>query len=174
MTYLSSVSRTNTAASMKNINLDAASAAASESTHIFAFRAITDELGDSVIPDSQAGARSRHLHHTVKAPSRGEADDEEEDGCITSKQKVRRIVELLRVVCSDAGVFDIDDETSEGKTQFVTHETIQRYVSPSFFIIGALANLIASVICDDSLDEAKAMMPYFGELIEGLKRRLWL
>ncbi|EST07958.1 Inositol phosphatase [Kalmanozyma brasiliensis GHG001] len=148
--YLNSISRTNTAASMKNINLDAASAAAAESTHIFAFRAITDELGDTVVPDIHAGARSRHLHHTVKATSRGEAEEDDEDGCITSKQKVRRIVEHLRVACSDAGVFDIDDETSEGKTQFVTHETIQ------------------------SLDEAKAMMPYFGELIEGLKRRLWL
>lgn len=27
---------------------------------------------------------------------------------------------------------------------------------------------------NDSLDEAKAMMPLFGPLIEGLKRRLWL
>lgn len=130
ITYLKSVSRSNTTASIKNLNLDFA-AAATDSKQIFAFRAITDELGDSTIsPDTMVG-RSRHLNHTIKVQrGHSQEDDDEEEGeaFTTSKQKVRRIVELLRVCCSDAGVFDISDETSEGKTQFVSHETIQRYV----------------------------------------------
>lgn len=148
VTYLNSVSRSNTGVSVKNITLDDAAAAAEATQKIFAFRAISDEIGDTTIAmDGGAAGRSRHLHHTVKGSrpaSKGSVDaedDDEEEGCVSSKQKVRRIVELLRVCCSDAGVFDINDETSEGKTQFVTHETIQRYVtcpSPSFEFVDGI------------------------------------
>lgn len=60
------------------------------------------------------------------------------------------IVELLLDCCADAGAFDPEHQMAEGEQAFVTSKTIQ------------------------SLDEAKAMMPMFGPLIEGLKRRLWL
>lgn len=160
VTYLNSISRSNTTASIKNITTTNAVASNAEEAgkKIFAFRAISDEVGESAIGRGGGSTmQSRHLHHTVKgnqdgkgASSAGNDDDAEgeEEGCVSSKHKVRRIVELLRECCVDAGAFDPDNEDEE--EPFITDNTIQ------------------------SLDEAKAMMPLFGPLIEGLKRRLWL
>ncbi|KAJ1029274.1 hypothetical protein NDA13_002528 [Ustilago tritici] len=160
VTYLNSISRSNTTASIKNITTTNAVASNAEEAgkKIFAFRAISDEVGESAIGRGGGSTmQSRHLHHTVKgnqggegASSAGNDDDAEgeEEGCVSSKHKVRRIVELLRECCVDAGAFDPDNEDEE--EPFITDKTIQ------------------------SLDEAKAMMPLFGPLIEGLKRRLWL
>ncbi|SOV04946.1 uncharacterized protein UDID_02997 [Ustilago sp. UG-2017a] len=160
VTYLNSISRSNTAASIKNITTTDAVASNAEEAgkKIFAFRAISDEVAEAAIGRGGGSTmQSRHLHPTVKgnqggkgASSAGNHDDEEgeEEGCVSSKHKVRRIVELLRECCIDAGAFDPDKEDEE--EPFITDKTIQ------------------------SLDEAKAMMPLFGPLIEGLKRRLWL
>ncbi|KAJ1028362.1 hypothetical protein NDA16_001532 [Ustilago loliicola] len=165
VTCLNSISRSNTTASIKNITTDAVAKNAEEAgKRIFAFRAISDEVEEQVATGGNATMRSRHLHHTVKANpakvqrgkdastgSNAQDDDQEEEdeeGCVSSKQKVRRIVELLRGCCIDAGAFYPDNEDEE--EPFITDKSIQ------------------------SLDEAKAMMPLFGPLIEGLKRRLWL
>lgn len=165
VTYLNSISRSNTTASIKNITTTDAVAKTSEEAakKIFAFRAISDEVDEHVTTSDGSTMRSRHLHHTVKGNltkvergkdvstgNNAQEDDEEEgeEGCVSSKQKVRRIVELLRECCIDAGAFDPDDEDED--EPFITDKTIQ------------------------SLDEATAMMPLFGPLIEGLKRRLWL
>lgn len=165
VTYLKSISRSNTTASIKNVTTTtAASAHVSESAQcILAFRAISDEIDDLTTLSSAKPAtfRSRHLDHTVKRrrsrsrvakiTSSEDTDDDTEDGCMSSQQKVKIIVELLCNCCMDAGAFDPDAEQGEHPSSpFVMHKTIQ------------------------SLDEAKAMMPLFGPLIEGLKRRLWL
>lgn len=143
VTYLNSVSRSNTTASIKNVTTTTAAAAAAASTHaaesarrIFAFRAISDEIDDPTTLSNARAAnnRSRHLHHTVKTRpvisrhdksfASSEPGDEEEQGCMSSKQKVKMIVELLRECCIEAGAFDPDDE--EEQEPFVTQKTVQR------------------------------------------------
>lgn len=192
---IKNVTTTNDAAS------SATSAHTSEaSKRIFAFRAISDEIDDpTTLSNAGAIQRSRHLHHTIKgasstsqrgntasSSSKNEAEAEEQDedeSCLTSKKKVQQIVELLRECCIDAGAYDPDDEEAQTDKPFITHKTIQRYVLlriltaftclslelSADFLIG-----VCILHCLRSLDEAKAMMPLFGSLIEGLKRRLWL
>lgn len=204
ITYLNSISRSNTTASIKNITTTTAAADTATSAHtaesakrIFAFRAISDEIGDSssnaFARSNTATSRSRHLHYTVRGSSSGTKkdvqaqvdDDEGEEGCVTSRQKVHSIVELLKECCIDAGAFVPDEMKSEGEEDFVVHKTIQRYVSQSpplaTLIVPRMLRMLKLTFLPDlsrltpnSLDEAKAMMPLFGPLIEGLKRRLWL
>ncbi|CBQ72258.1 conserved hypothetical protein [Sporisorium reilianum SRZ2] len=137
VTYLNSISRSNTTASIKNISTTtAASTTAAESTQrIFAFRAISDEIDDpTALANTSTTPRSRHLHHTVKGnPARSIAtskvvdadeEDDEEEGCISSKKKVARIVDLLLECCMDAGAYDPEEEDAE--KPFLTDKTIQR------------------------------------------------
>lgn len=143
VTYLKSISRSNTTASIKNVTTTtAASAHVSESAQcILAFRAISDEIDDLTTLSSAKPAtfRSRHLDHTVKRrrsrsrvakiTSSEDTDDDTEDGCMSSQQKVKIIVELLCNCCMDAGAFDPDAEQGEHPSSpFVMHKTIQRYV----------------------------------------------
>nr|CDI57050.1 conserved hypothetical protein [Melanopsichium pennsylvanicum 4] len=148
VTYLNSVSRSNTTASIKNMTTTSGAAATATDAHssgsvlrIFAFRAISDELEDAK-SDAKSAPRSRHLHHTVigdrsdsqqgdkrSSDSRDELDigeDDGEGGIVSSKKKVAMIVGMLRECCIDAGAFDPDNEDEE--KPFVTHKTIQRYV----------------------------------------------
>lgn len=136
VTYLNSVSRSNTTASIKNVSTTSAAAAAESTRHIFAFRAISDEIDDpTTLANTSSTPRSRHLHHTVKAhpaksqASRSEAgadenEDDDEEGCVSSKKKVGRIVDLLLECCVDAGAYDPDEEDAD--QPFLTHKTIQR------------------------------------------------
>lgn len=157
VTYLNSISRSNTTASIKNITTTTAAAETASSAHatesaqrIFAFRAISDEIDDPKnLSNANATLRSRHLHHTVKGnplkSQRGNdaaggsmrrydaEDDHDEEGCISSKRKVGMIVELLRESCIDAGAFDLDDEDVD--KPFITHKTIQRYVFRLWFVL---------------------------------------
>ncbi|KAI3481200.1 hypothetical protein L1887_56517 [Cichorium endivia] len=137
VTYLNSISRSNTTASIKNLTTTAATAssahAADAARRIFAFRAISDEVEDAAAADSSATMRSRHLYHTVKGGSLGTAPsnrstaaaaaDDDDDGPVSSKRKVARIVELLCECCADAGAYDPDQEDEE--EPFVTSKTIQ-------------------------------------------------
>lgn len=138
VTYLNSVSRSNTTVSIKNISTTAAAAtaAAESAQRIFAFRAISDDIDDpSALANTNTTPRSRHLHHTVKAPSgqtralvkhaeADEDDDDEEEGGISSKKRVARIVDLLLECCLDAGTYDPEEEDAD--QPFLTHKTIQR------------------------------------------------
>lgn len=139
VTYLNSISRSNTTASIKNISTTTAAATtADDSTQrIFAFRAISDEIDDpTTLANTNATPRSRHLHHTVKAhPAKSQVsrteveadeDDDEEEGCVSSKRKVARIVDLLLECCVDAGAYDPEEEDDD--KPFLTHKTIQRFV----------------------------------------------
>ena len=152
VTYLNSISRSNTTASIKNITTTTAAAAetatsahaAESARRIFAFRAISDEIDDPKdLSSANATLRSRHLHHTIRSdPSRtqrrnhtsadsshgldSDGEDDSAEGCISSKRKVATIIELLREACIDAGAFDADNEEEE--KAFFTHKTIQRYV----------------------------------------------
>lgn len=152
VTYLNSISRSNTTASIKNITTTAAASATSthasdSARRIFAFRAISDEIDDpESLSKANATLRSRHLHHSIKDPASNiqrsksasvgsqsnvdAEDDDDAEGCISSKRKVQMIVDLLRECCIDAGAFDPEDEQEE--KPFVTHMTIQRYVAESF------------------------------------------
>ena len=152
VSYLNAVSRSNTTASIKNLTTTCTAATAATLAHnaasarrIFAFRAISDDIDDpTTLSHSNANAtlRSRHLHSTIRAAplaanSRNQnetgEDDEQEDGCISSKQKVATIVELLRQCCIDAGALDPNDEQGQDGQPFVTHKTIQRYVDRCSF-----------------------------------------
>ncbi|PWY98607.1 hypothetical protein BCV70DRAFT_201926 [Testicularia cyperi] len=181
--YLNAESRSNSTATIKNISTtktapksndgNAPTAKNSDTDasppKVVAFRAISDEVEPEV--GGAATVRSRHLDHTLTRQNQSQGnlgndvqrsaasasrdldndndDDDDLAGAIaTSKQKVARITALLADTCADAGAYDSEDPDSIAA--FITQGTIQ------------------------SLDEAKAMMPLFGPLIEGLKRRLWL
>ncbi|PWN54446.1 hypothetical protein IE53DRAFT_382936 [Violaceomyces palustris] len=123
---------------------------------ILAFRAITDEMDASgsaihsnVTSSTAAGTAKRWSMRGARTGTSSDPDDLDDDGNegagSTSHQIVDRIVSMMLEQCIEVGACDGKEEE-----EFLKHETIQ------------------------GLAEAKANVPLFGPLIEGLKRRLWL
>ncbi|EPQ29644.1 uncharacterized protein PFL1_02864 [Pseudozyma flocculosa PF-1] len=155
ITYLNDESRAHSTTSIK---LPSPASLPAGTSRLLAFRAISDDLDLSASPKAAPTVGSRFgFHLNVPLPSasasspspsraRSRKDTTESDGgTATSKQTVKRIVDLLVRCCQDVGAC-----TGEDDEEFLKSGTVQ------------------------SLEAAKANAGYLGPLIEGLKRRLWL